>query len=121
MLTRQEVARMSKIATEAVRAALAGEGLQVDGAGARFDDASATLKIRVALPPSSDARRAAFVEQARLWRVDPGAFGKTFVARGDTYTIEGLNFRARRFPVEARNARDGRVYRFTTRVLDRVA
>ena len=50
---------------------------------------------------------------ANMVGLEPSDFGMEFTQRGDTYTLCGLKTRNRKFPILAKKASDGKIYKFT--------
>jgi len=54
-----------------------------------------------------------FMAYANMVGLEPSDFGMEFTQRGDTYTLCGLKTRNRKFPILAKKASDGKIYKFT--------
>lgn len=65
---------------------------------------------------SADADRIQFESKAYLAGVKKTAFGEKFTSNGRTFTIDGLNLRANKYPIKATDSR-GRRYKFSVRSL----
>ena len=112
-------AAAKRIADQSVKAleAVAEElGVSVQYKGGSFDPATGvfTPKFEFSLP---DSARLAFERDA--WRYDLYAddFGKKFTYGLDTYEIVGLNTRAPKFPVKARNIKTDKTYKFSANMV----
>lgn len=98
-----------------------GINIQKAGGGT-FNNSSFTFKVECALigtdgvvkDKEAEAKEAeAFKDFASHYGLKPDDFGKTFTAwSGKTYTICGLNTRARKHPIQAKNIKD-ETYRFS--------
>ncbi len=85
-------------------------GLTLKREGGRFDTGSFTLKTTFVCTTEGGIP-ADWARNAKLLGLEPSDFGKSFVSRGQTYTICGVKIRARKYPVLAKKA-DGGIYKF---------
>jgi len=107
------------IAAEAVEALMAVAdkyGCAVERGSASFDTTS--TKIQFAFSEIGEdgiamTREAeTFKQAAYMYGLKPEDLGKKFTSNGHTYTITGLNTRARKMPIQA-TREDGATYKFT--------
>jgi hypothetical protein len=85
-----------------------------------FDDLkfSTKLVVTVGNDVSGDkdvANRAEFERYCRLFDFKKSDFGRSFVSRGETFTICGLSTRAKKYPILAKNS-NGDVYKFNENI-----
>ncbi len=99
---------------EALQAVADKHGISVKVNGGTYDP-SGLFKPRVAFTADNHAE-AEFKQYANLFGLKPDAFGKTFTNSGRTFTIAGLNLKARKRPVLA-TADDGKSYVFEERAI----
>lgn len=59
-----------------------------------------------------DSKAQEFKAAASLVGLKADDLGKTFIIRGTSYEVEGLNLRARKFPVLAKSMQNGKTYKF---------
>lgn len=85
-------------------------GIKIKLGGGTFTPGDFTPKITFKV---SDADQQEFKRYASLVGLEPEDFGRTFVAGGKTYKLTGINLRARKFPIQAVNLRDGKTYKMT--------
>ncbi len=106
------------IAAEAVEALMAVAdkyGCEVQRGNASFD--STSTKIQFAFSEIGEdgivmTREAeTFKEVAHMYGLQPDDLGKQFTSRGHTFTITGMNTRARKMPIQA-TREDGATYKF---------
>lgn len=84
--------------------------------GGRFDNSTFTFKVECALIGADgivrDKESEDFKKYASMYGLKPEHFGKTFKTwDGQEFTICGLNMRARKNPIHAKNSR-GKTYIF---------
>lgn len=90
-------------------------GMQVLKTAVRYDETGLRFSAEVSeMGDDGNALRSErdFKAIARLIGLTPDDFGRTFTMRGRAYTVCGVMPKARRQPVLAKCADDGKTYRF---------
>jgi hypothetical protein len=81
-------------------------GVALRAGNASYTATNATFKLEVST---------SFNRFCTLYGFKPENLGATFQNRGVTFTLIGLDRKSRKYPVLARNAKDGKTYKFDTR------
>ncbi len=102
--------------TAALKAVEKKHGVSFDLGNIRYSDSNfrAKLECNSAADASGNTvniDKANFERQAFLFDIAKDAFGKTFKSNGRTFTITGINSRAKKYPVNA-VAANGDTYKF---------
>ena len=108
-----------RVLREKIEAALAPVAAELDltfrMGGIRYTTENCTVKIEVATKgeggEAKDKYAVAFTREAKWFDLDPADLGKVVHAYGDTFTIVGLNTRARKNPVIIRRVKDGKTFK----------
>ena len=91
-------------------------GVTITLGAASFSPAICKFRLEVAGPTSNGEATSAVAEDfkryAGLWGMQKDDLNKTFVFRGETYTLIGAKPRSSRFPLLGKRA-DGKVFKFT--------
>ena len=119
-MDRQMARTIAQEAEEALqRVAERHPGLSVKAAGGTFTNEGAfTLKVKW---EEADTEARTFATMAPWFGVDADTYGKTFTHAGSEYAIFGFAPRSSVRPVLARRVRDGKTFKFSEQVLERVA
>jgi hypothetical protein len=106
---------------QAVLTPLAKElGVMIDLGSCTFQTSNCRIQLKVAVlnpdgePVTEEAD--AFKRSAKLFGFEPADLGKEFASQGQTYTINGLRPKSRKYPVIAR-AGNGKDYKFACRTV----
>lgn len=93
-------------------------GIKVSVGGGRYSDSEvgqATFKLEVAEFGAGGSvetkEMAAFKREAQFYGLKAEDLGKSFVSRGEKFTICGLKPRSRKYPILAKNSRN-KTYKF---------
>jgi hypothetical protein len=105
---------------DALQAALApfaaANGVAVEVGSASFTGGEVRFQVdvtEIAADGTARTREAeAYEKLATLYGLPAGSLGREFQSNGKAFTITGLNARAGRFPVMAKDKASGRTYRF---------
>lgn len=92
--------------------------MTVEMKGGRYDIDAGTFTPKVEFK-SADSERVKFERDAYAVAVSPDLFGKTFEHQGKKFTVSGLNLRAPKYPLQARDEQ-GRTFKFSNTILERV-
>lgn len=97
-------------------------GLNVKVGNASYTDGSCTFKVECAVVAANGVvvtkEATAFERYANGYGLLGVSLGDKFTSKGRTFEITGLNTRARRMPVQAKD-RSGRGYKFTVEAVTR--
>ena len=116
MISKEQVQRIRAAVELAFLSALDAEGLRYNGSSGKYGDTgSITFKfiaveedengVNIASPEAQ-----AFITYATAYGSSPEALGGRIIWMGESYIIEGLRPRARKYPVLARRESDGKRY-----------
>ncbi len=98
-------------------------GMNVNVGNASFTDGSCTFKVECAFIAENGVvvtkEATAFERYADGYGLRGIALGHKFMQRGRVFEITGLNTRARRMPVQAKDIRTGRGFKFTVEAVNR--
>lgn len=94
-------------------------GMAVDVGSMRYTANDFTMKIKVIAGTKADAAEKNFNSFAYLFGLE-GLFGKKFTNAGKTYTIAGINHRAKRYPVIAECVSTGKSFKFPSTISNRI-
>lgn len=83
-----------------------------------YDNAKYSSKFTVSVGDADQAAKTEFDRYCFRFNVKPEAFGTSFRAHGEEFTICGIKPKARKMPILARNAA-GTVYKFAPDFLDK--
>jgi hypothetical protein len=86
---------------EALEGVAKEHGLTVRVGGGTYSEYTFNPKVEFSCTTEAGAP-AGFAYDAELLGLPRDAWGKTFTQRGETYTIVGINLRARKYPVLAK-------------------
>ena len=112
-INREETKELADLATDAMRRAFEGLGVEVEYERATYSGHDVTLGFRVSIPGAS--RKQAESDLDLLGATSK--IGDTFKIDGHTYTITDFVPRRRKYPVTAVR-KDGRQYKFTVERAD---
>ncbi len=110
-MDRPTVRTISDEAEKALQAVAKKFGLELKRKSGRFSSTSLTTKFEFSIKGQSP-QVTEFKKFASLVGLKETDFGKTFTSQGDTFTISGLNLRAKMYPVLAVSSRNGKTYKF---------
>jgi len=111
MITRERVRKLR----DKIDGKLKGlDGLHVIVGSARYSETSVTFKVELAVVDESgevqDRTAQAFRRYASCYGLDPDLLGKKVRIRNKAFTVTGLNTRAKKYPVQAKDER-GQAYK----------
>lgn len=78
-----------------------------------FTDATCSMKITGKLKSNVKAAIEHNAFHASLFGLPADVVGRQFSYRGQSFTIDGIDLKKRRYPVLAHDSNDGRKYKFT--------
>lgn len=104
-----KIGAATKKALEEVAAEL---GINIEYRGGRYDPVAGTYKPRIEFKVAGAARNT-FERDCYRIGLRPEHFGKVFRSQGSDYEITGINLRARRYPVIAKQLSSGKSYKFS--------
>ena len=110
-LDRSKLREIAADMQKALELVLKRHGVEVEIGGARFTDVEATYKVRIFSGSKDNAKQVEWNKYCVLFGMRPEDFGKTFTSNGETYTIDGLNLKAKRMPILATRS-DGSGFKF---------
>ena len=105
-----------------IRAALKSveekHGITIGFGRITWDQGQYTTKMSVAVGDAEQAAKAEFEKYCFKFNVSKEAFGTTFMANGEQYTICGIKPKAKTMPILAKNPA-GKIYKFSADFLDK--
>ena len=92
-------------------------GITIAVGGGKYTDSNVTFKVEAAVV-NEDGQKlgkdaVAFQQNARYYGLTPEDLFKEFTFQGVTHQIVGLKPQSRKFPILAKNLRDGKTYKMT--------
>jgi hypothetical protein len=115
-MTKQFVQQLAREAEEALKAVAEKHGLTVRYAGGKYDPTAGTFTPKVEFA-NADSGQKKFEQFARGFGFTPEDYDAEFTTTNGTYRLVGLNPRAPKYPVLARNVRDGKTYKMPERIV----
>ena len=92
------------------------QGIVVTKGNGKYDDTSLTVPITFNEPNEDGIvvtkEEMDYLAYSKLFGLDGVPFGSTFTFRNDLYAISGLKPRSRKYPILARQAANGKTYKF---------
>lgn len=85
--------------------------IRFERGNASFNPESCKFRL-TAIAPGADPGKNDFERHCRRFGLDPDHLGQTFTYCGKAYQIKGLNPKAPKYPVIAKQAATGKSYRF---------
>lgn len=127
VITKFEKTHLNKVLSPAVLAALkvlADEhGLEVRGAGGKFDDTTWTAKLEFKVKDKTaqeTKERADFNLFCRMYDLDASDYKRRFKYGNDIFEILGFELKRSKFPIRARNVSTNAVKLLLDTAVDRV-
>ena len=90
-------------------------GITFHAGNASYDDNSVTFKVQCTLE-GVDKAEEDFKQYAHMFNLPEDAYGKTFIMRGERYTLCGLKPNSPKYPILGRGA-NGKRYKFQERAV----
>lgn len=117
---KDEATRFNAHMREVLIAEAAKFNVDVKSLGGNFTEGDVTIKykfvVKGAVENGTTREATAFKRNARYFGLNESNLGQSFTSGSQTYTITGLNTRAKKFPILARGA-DGKSYKFPASVV----
>lgn len=92
-------------------------GVTIELGTPRYDENRLTFKVEAFVAGNGNQGESSaaiqFRAAATLLGLQPEDLGKTFQSRGDTYQIVGAKIANRKYPILAKNIKNGKTYKFT--------
>lgn len=119
-IDRASVKRIAAATEEALQMVAEDLGLTLESKGGSFDPGIGTFAPKFEFKVDG-ADESDFARSAPLYGLSADDYGREFTSRGTQYRVTGINARAPKFPLQAERLSDGKRFKFTTSVIDRLA
>jgi len=107
MITKELLSELRKDFDRAIEEVGHKYSLSIDLKGISYSDTNASGKIEMSLIQPDGVlqtkERSSWQSMASTYGLDPDLLDKTFVSRGVTHTVAGINKKAKKYPIQTRN------------------